>query len=67
MTLYDILPYINDGMSIHLYDAESADSLGVYEGKEEIPEAYEDRDIVDIFGESASTICIEIETLEEDE
>lgn len=66
MTLYDLIQCINDGMSIHLYDSGTGDSIGIYEGKEDIPEEYEDCDVVDIFGESASTICIEIETEEEE-
>lgn len=65
MFLYDLLLYVNDGMRVHLYDGNQGD-LGVYEGKEEIPAYHEDCLVNDIFGESATTIGIEIETEEEE-
>ena len=69
MTLYDISELINDNTCVEIFSAETCERIATYDGKESIPEEYNDCEITDIFTGSAmiphrmqvATLCIEIE------
>lgn len=64
MTLDDIFDTINDSTIVEIFQADTAECIGTYDGKAELPERYNDCDITDIFtGMSGNTptLCIELD------
>ena len=63
MTLYDLLDTINDNTVIEVFQSSTAERIGTYDGKENIPEWWNDDEITDIFTgmvDGKPTLCIEI-------
>lgn len=68
MTLYDILELVNDNTCVEIFSAETCERIATYDGKESIPEEYNDCEVTDIFTGVARphinqvpTLCIEID------
>ena len=67
MILYELLETINDNCIVEIYRADTAELVGIYDGKENIPEWFNDDEVTDIFAnfdtyKQAPTLCIEIDT-----
>ena len=75
MQLEELLWLVNENTIVQIYSAESNDLLAEYDGKESIPEKYNECNITDIFPHSeievmdngnevytTNILCIEIET-----
>ena len=63
MILDELLDSINDNTVVEIFDAETAERIGTYDGKDSLPEEYNDWNVTDIFtGMSGKTptLCIAI-------
>ena len=66
MILEELLNTINDNTVVEVYRCDTAECIGVYDGKDSIPERYGNCEITDIFAGVAEngrtpTLCIEID------
>lgn len=59
MTLDELLWLINDGTVVEVYNGNQ-EQIGLYDGKDSIPEELNDREINDIFVDN-NKLCIEID------
>ena len=69
MTLYDLLETVNDNTVVQVFSSETCECIATYDGKESIPEEYDNCEVTDIFTgvamlphkKQVPTLCIEIE------
>ena len=59
MILEELLLSVNDSTVVDIYSAESGEVISTYDGKDSIPERYNECDVMDIFVDGNS-LCIEI-------
>ena len=59
MILEELLWIINDSTAVEIYDGNQ-ELVGLYDGKDSIPEELNDREINDIFVDN-NKLCIEID------
>ena len=69
MTLYDLLQLVNDSTIIDIFAECTGTCIGEYNGKDDVPDRYQDEEVTDIFtaidnaseqSSGYSTLCIEI-------
>ena len=60
MTLEELLWKVNDNTIVAIFSSETGEELAVYDGKDSIPERYNDCEVSDIFVDEGK-LCIEIE------
>ena len=58
-TLEELLWLVNDSTVVEICSAETFDVIATYDGKDSIPEKYNDCEIADVFV-SDNKLCIEI-------
>lgn len=63
-TLSEILNLVNDNTVVDIYSAETYDIIASYDGRDSIPEDYDDCIVTDIFV-TDNKLCIEIEESDE--
>ena len=64
MTLYELLELTNDSTTIEIFQSSTAERLGTYDGKSEVPEWWHDDEVTDVFtgmNGNTPTLCIEID------
>ena len=66
MTLDELLWRVNDNTVVKLFGIGSGMEIATYDGKDSIPEKYNNYDVTDIFVER-NTLCIEIDDTETDD
>ena len=59
MELYELVMLVNDNTVVEIYDAESGEPIGCYDGKDSIPEELDERNVSDVFVDQ-NKLCIEI-------
>ena len=59
MLLYELIENINDNAVVDIYSAETGEVIATYDGKDSIPEEYNDYTVYDIYA-NENVICVEI-------
>ena len=59
MTLEELIAYTNPNTVIELFDAKENESIGVYDGVDEVPDEYNYCEIADIFVDR-NKLCVKI-------
>ena len=66
MTLDDLLWRVNDNTVVKLFGISNLMEIATYDGKDSIPEEYNNCDVTDIFVDG-NALCVEIDDTETDD
>lgn len=59
MSLEELIWNVNDNTVVNIYSAETNDIIASYDGKDSIPEEYNECEVTDVFVDG-NHLCIEI-------